>query len=297
MKNVNFNKLFVHNKIIKKNILYFFIAFILFLIVYLSIGIIKMPANDMKDTIHKGTVLLYRKFLLLPNHYDIVVYNSHYYDESDSTENSIYYFIQRVIGLPGDTILIDSNKVYINSKLEKTEQSFQKNYIIQLTDSLEKFKYIDSSIEEKTIISKKFEYAVSLSQKLYLQLKQDANIIDITHELDNPIIDRNDIFPYEESISWNKHFFGPFYLPKKGDKIILTKNTIKIYYPIIQREEKLSTVHHDTLFINGKKLTEYVFKNSYYFVMGDNRDNAIDSRYIGPIAQKDIVGIVFYKSK
>lgn len=282
------------NNKIKKILLYFFIALALFSVVYFTLGIIRMPANDMNDTIHKGDILLYRKILLSPHHNDIIIYRSNYYQENDSTENSKYYFIQRVIGLPGDSVLIDSAYVYVNKKLEIILPHFQRNYIIKLSDSLEKFRYLDSLIKEKVMISKKFEYAVSISKKLYWQLKQDTNIIEMSYELDNPVIYEDVIFPYNESIRWNKHFFGPVYLPKKNDKITLNKNNIKIYYPLIQREEKLSIIQNDSLFINGKNVTEYKFKNSYYFVMGDNRDNAIDSRYIGPVAKKDIVGIVFY---
>ncbi|MCX7728429.1 MAG: signal peptidase I [Bacteroidia bacterium] len=272
---------------------YFGIAFILFLLVYWSIGIIKMPADDMRGGILKEDILLYRKFLIFPNHSDIVIYKSDYFEERDSAETSRYLFIQRVIGLPGDTVFIDSNVVYINHQIEKKSDFYQKNYIIQLTDSIEKLNHLDRLISEKVLISKKTEYAVSLSEKMYQQLKQDTNVIGITYELEFPSAFENEIFPYNEKVKWNKHFFGPIYLPQKGDKIKMDGSTIPIYFPIIQEEEKLSNIQNDSLFINGKHVNEYIFKNDYYFVMGDNRDNAIDSRYLGPVKRKDMVGIVF----
>ncbi len=254
-----------------------------------------MPAMDMKDSIQKGDVILYRKFLLYPNHNDVVIYKSDYFAEEDSTESSRYWFIQRIIGLPGDTIQIDSGKVYINHQLEKTDELYQKNYIVQLIDSIERFPHINSLTDEKNIISKKFEYAMSLSEKKYFQLKKDTGVTGIYYEPETPIFFENDIYPYNEKIKWNKHFWGPLYLPKKNDIIKLNAQNIYIYFPIIQEEEKLSEIRNDSLFIEGKFISEYKFKNDYYFVMGDNRDNAIDSRYLGPIKRKDIVGIAFYK--
>ncbi len=278
----------------KRFFIYSFIGIICFVIFYLCFGIIKMPADDMKNSIRKGDILIYRKFLLSPNHNDITVYRADYDENDDTTTTRAYYFIQRVIGLPGDSILIDSNKVYINHISEKTLHSFQKNYIIQLTDSIEKFKHIDSLISERAMISKKYEYAGSLAENAYYKLKRDTNVTGISYELDNPFIYEDIIYPYNESIKWNKHFFGYLYLPKKNDKMILTKNNLNIYSPVIQKEEKSSDIENDTLIINQKKITEYPFKDDYYFVMGDNRDNAIDSRYLGPIAKKHLIGIVFY---
>ncbi len=269
-------------------------AGVLFLLIYGSVGIIRMPADDMKSSIQKGDILFYRKFLLYPNHDDIILYRSDYYAEGDSSESSRYCFIQRVIGLPGDTVLIDSNKVYINRQLEKIHDSYQKNYIIQLVDSIEKFKYPDTILSEKAMISSKMEYAVSMSEKVYWQLKKDTNVTGITYELELPLVFEHDVFPYNEKLKWNKHFWGPFYLPKKNDKIAMTKNNIALYFPIIQEEERGSEVRNDSLFINGKYVSDYSFKYDYYFVLGDNRDNAIDSRYLGPIRRKDIVGILFY---
>lgn len=277
----------------KKWIKYSLWGFLLFLLVYTNIGIIRAPADDMKTTIQKKDILIYRKFFLYPNHKDIIIYKSNFFRENDSTENARYWFIQRVIGLPGDTILIDSNKVFINNQPEQIFESYQKNYIIQLTDSIEKFHHLNTLINEKVLISKKMEYAVSLPEKWYWNVRQDSNVVNIEEHLELPCVFENDIYPYHETIKWNKHFWGPFYLPKKADKIQLSKNNLLIYFPLIQQEEKLCELKNDSLFIKGKYTKEYVFKNDYYFVMGDNRDNAIDSRYLGPVKRKDIIGIVF----
>lgn len=274
--------------------LYGLLGFVLFAILYSLIGISRMPAEDMKDTLEKSKVLLYRKFLLYPNHHDIVIYRSDYFEGQDSSVDARYWFVQRVIGLPGDSILIDSGNVYINGKLEKALDTYQKNYIIQLTDSIEKISSLKSLLDESVLISKNLEYAVSASFTEYITLKKDTNVLAISFQLEQPLVFEDNIYPYSENLKWNKHFWGPMYLPKKGDKVSLTKNNLWIYWPLIQEEEKSANVREDSLFINNQYTNEYEFKNDYYFVMGDNRDNAVDSRYLGLIKRKDIVGIVFY---
>ncbi len=45
-----------------------------------------------------------------------------------------------------------------------------------------------------------------------------------------------------------------------------------------------------SLKIGGQPITSYTFKQDYYFMMGDNRDNSLDSRFWGFVPEDHIVG-------
>ena len=44
------------------------------------------------------------------------------------------------------------------------------------------------------------------------------------------------------------------------------------------------------MILNGQPIDSYTFKQDYYWMMGDNRHNSLDSRYFGYVPESHVVG-------
>ncbi|WP_264521669.1 signal peptidase I [Flavobacterium sp. N1994] len=91
--------------------------------------------------------------------------------------------------------------------------------------------------------------------------------------------------------NWNSDNLGPIYLPKEGATVKLDLKSLPFYKVIItEYEGNTVKVDGNDILINGKKATSYTFKQNYYWMMGDNRNNSLDARYWGYVPESHIVG-------
>lgn len=98
------------------------------------------------------------------------------------------------------------------------------------------------------------------------------------------------IFP--QGSNFNEDNYGPIIVPKKGDVINLSLSNIEQWRTIIDREfgKRAVSVEGNTIMIEGKPVSSYTLKQDYFFMMGDNRDDSLDSRFWGFVSRDKIVG-------
>lgn len=118
------------------------------------------------------------------------------------------------------------------------------------------------------------------------QLKNEPAVVSLSRST-RP---EGGIFPQTQP-TWSESDWGPIYIPKKGDVLTLTKETLPFYRNIIRDYEyhDLKVIGNDIL-IDNKPATTYQVEQDYYWMMGDNRNFSEDSRYWGYVPADHIVG-------
>lgn len=99
-----------------------------------------------------------------------------------------------------------------------------------------------------------------------------------------------DLFPYDTTLHWNVDYYGPLYVPRKGDTIPLIKENLKQYHDVLLYENIGIQIQNDSAFLNGIYYSRHCFKYNYYFMLGDNYYQSKDSRFWGFLPETHIIG-------
>ena len=132
-------------------------------------------------------------------------------------------------------------------------------------------------------------YTANMTEELAETIAKDAAVISI-----NKNISKNSnpgLFPQDSEYRYSGDNFGPIYIPEAGKTIDLNIAVLPLYKRIISEYEgnKVTTRGNQVL-INDEVATSYTFKQDYYWMMGDNRQNSIDSRYWGFVPFNHVLG-------
>ncbi|HWZ21903.1 MAG TPA: signal peptidase I [Cytophagaceae bacterium] len=234
---------------------------------------------------------------------DVVVFN--WPADSEYPTDLKTNYIKRCQAISGDTLKIINKQVYINGQPAFNPPEMEFNYKVFTKEEFprrifRKYKipnYSDNNgnftKEFVMLDSNKTGYIIDLSKSKLEKMLADKvadSIVLMDFAKDAPDMQ---LFPYNrKSRDWNIDNYGPLWIPKEGATIKLDSNLVSTYETTIRDYEGWEKVEAkgDRLIIDGKEVTEYTFKQNYYFMMGDNRHNSSDSRFWGFVPADHIVG-------
>ena len=228
---------------------------------------------------------------------DIVVFNW----PGDSAEKPIdkrANYIKRCVALPGDTLELRRGDLFIDGEAwvwnerarpqKEYRLTFPRTYYEPFRQLLKmglELSYLDVDPAGNEIVQ------AYLSQENLDRVRAVFPEVQAERLVLEP--DTADSYPlFPQNARYNRDNYGPLYVPKRGDRISLTADNLPQYRDIIVKYEghSLDTDTQGVIRIDGIPSTEYVVEQDYYFMMGDNRDNSLDSRYWGYVPADHIVG-------
>lgn len=252
-----------------------------------------IPSTGMENTLYQGEKVLVNKWSYgwrIPfttwhigagraEKGDVVLFNNPVPADKETPVFARGLFISRCAGVPGDTLMLNRELLVTGTRALSPDSKQLYAYPYRQEDTLNYAMQQLGIIGNRLVGYSEGRYVRSFSHYEHYLLKQRLGIA-------------LDIRPVHANDTADSH---PFVIPAKGKPVkVYPWNVTLLCNTIVHHEGHTASVKNDSLWVEGKPITSYVFTKDYYWMASNNPVNLSDSRLFGLVPHDHLVGRAAY---
>lgn len=207
---------------------------------------------------------------------DIVVFNNPHSPSTATPTESRAVYISRCMGLPADTLRVNAQYAIVSQREEVNPDHKQLYIYPREQDNTIKTLIKQLGIEGNELMGQNKEgFVRSFSRyEIYLLKQETSNIMLKSIQPD----------------SCTQTY--PLIVPRGGMNIHVDSHNVQIIKNTINEHEgkKAFILHDSILYVNGRRVSSYVFTKDYYWMVSNNSVNISDSRRFGFVPKDHVIG-------